>query len=86
VRPRPLLFIPAVSSPSLQLRRYDLVIQLSEEGAALGARGMRASSRDTLRDLECDMALATALAQVGSCFATALGSAELVRHAEGPGV
>ena len=52
--------------PCVQLRRYDLVIQLSEEGAALGARGMRASSRDTLRDLECDMALATALAQVGS--------------------
>lgn len=51
----------------MQLRRYDLVIQLSEEGAALGARGMRASSRDTLRDLECDMALATALAQVGTC-------------------
>lgn len=48
----------------VQLRRYDLVIQLSEEGAALGARGMRNSSRDTLRDLECDMGLATALAQV----------------------
>lgn len=48
----------------VQVRRYDLVIQLSEEGAALGAREMRSSSRDTIRDIEQDMALATALAQV----------------------
>jgi hypothetical protein len=59
------LLLPGAMALLHQLRRYDLVLQLSEEGAALGARGMRASSRDTLRDLECDMALATALAQCG---------------------
>ena len=47
-----------------QVKRYDLVIQLSEEGAGLGAAQIRASSRDTLREVEQDMALATALAQV----------------------
>jgi hypothetical protein len=52
-----------------QLKRYDLVVQLSEEGAGLGARQIRTSSRDTLRDFEQDMALATALAQVGACTA-----------------
>lgn len=40
------------------------MIQLSEEGAALGAREMRSSSRDTIKHFEADMALATALAQV----------------------
>jgi hypothetical protein len=48
----------------LQVKRYDLVIQLSEEGAALGARDIRNASRDTMKEFEQDMALATALAQV----------------------
>jgi hypothetical protein len=52
----------------LQIKRYDLVIELSEDGAGLGARQIRNSSRDTLRDIEQDMALATALAQVRLCL------------------
>ena len=48
----------------MQIKQYDLVIQLSEEGAALSTREIRSSSRDTLLDFERDMALATALAQV----------------------
>ncbi|PSC67041.1 molecular chaperone [Micractinium conductrix] len=48
-----------------QVRQYDTVIALSEEGAALGTRDIRSSSRDTLKHFEQDMALATALAQCG---------------------
>jgi hypothetical protein len=63
------LLLPGAMALLHQLKRYDLVVQLSEEGAGLGARQIRTSSRDTLRDFEQDMALATALAQVGACTA-----------------
>lgn len=60
---------PCIAFPSHprppQVRQYDTVIALSEEGAALGTRDIRSSSRDTLKHFEQDMALATALAQVG---------------------
>lgn len=59
------LKIHTPTCPAPQLRRYELVIQLSEEGAALSTREMRSSSRDTIKEFEQDMALATALAQVG---------------------
>ena len=55
---------PCAALYRLQVKRYDLVIQLSEEGAALGARDIRNASRDTMKEFEQDMALATALAQV----------------------
>lgn len=55
---------PCTALYCLQVKRYDLVIQLSEEGAALGAREIRNASRDTMKEFEQDMALATALAQV----------------------
>ncbi|KAI3429327.1 hypothetical protein D9Q98_005422 [Chlorella vulgaris] len=59
------LLLPGAMALLQQIKRYDLVIELSEDGAGLGARQIRNSSRDTLRDIEQDMALATALAQCG---------------------
>ncbi|KAL4447419.1 hypothetical protein ABPG75_004638 [Micractinium tetrahymenae] len=59
------LLLPGAMALLHQVRRYDDVITLSEEGAALSTREIRNSSRDTLREIEQDMALATALAQCG---------------------
>lgn len=59
------LLLPGAMALLHQVRRYEEVIALSEEGAALSTREIRRSSRDTMRDFEQDMALATALAQCG---------------------
>ncbi|KAL4427454.1 hypothetical protein ABPG77_000743 [Micractinium sp. CCAP 211/92] len=59
------LLLPGAMALLHQVRRYEDVIALSEEGAALSTREIRSSSRDTLREIEQDMALATALAQCG---------------------
>ena len=61
-----------------QVRRYDLVIQLSEEGAGLGARQIQDSSPHTLREIEQDMALATALAQASGAQPAAAGAAAIL--------
>lgn len=48
-----------------QVGEYGLVLQLSEQAQTLGAAALRSSSKDTLRDFERDVVLATALAHCG---------------------
>jgi hypothetical protein len=49
----------------MQVGAYQLVIDLGEEAQHLGAAALRSSNKDTLRDFERDLTLATALAHCG---------------------
>ncbi|GAB4822278.1 hypothetical protein N2152v2_009324 [Parachlorella kessleri] len=48
-----------------QVGEYQLVLDLAEEAQHLGAAALRSSNRETLRDFERDVTLATALAHCG---------------------